>query len=274
VPQPVPPYPGGQTMSDAHAALARLEAVLRGHASLAIAVSGGVDSMTLAHVAARTIDVTVVHAVSPAVPAEATQRVRDHARKSGWSLTETDAGEFADPRYVSNPIDRCYFCKSNLYDRIAGLTDRPIASGANLDDLGDFRPGLTAARERRVVHPLIEAAIDKASVRQIASLLGLDDLCELPAQPCLASRVETGIAISADDLAFAGDMERALRKLAPEMINVRCRIMRNGVVVEVDDPAGPSRAGIEEYARRTAERAGRGFAGVLPYRRGSAFVAS
>lgn len=260
-------------MTDAVTALARLEAVLRGYARLAVAVSGGVDSMTLAHVAARTIDTTMVHAVSPAVPAEATKRVRDHARRTGWPLTETDAGEFSDPRYIGNPINRCYFCKSNLYDRIAGLTERTIASGANLDDLGDFRPGLTAARERRVVHPLVEAGIDKVSVRAIASLLGLDDLYELPAQPCLASRIETGIAISADDLAFVGAMERAVRRLAPHMKNIRCRIMRNGVVVEIDNPAGPLRAKIEAYARRTADEAGRGFAGVLPYRRGAAFVA-
>lgn len=260
-------------MTDATPALARLESVLRGHGRVAVAVSGGVDSMTLAHVAARAIDATMVHAVSPAVPAQATHRVRDHARREGWRLTETDAGEFADPRYVANPLDRCYFCKSNLYDRIAGLTERTIASGANLDDLGDFRPGLVAARERRVVHPLVEAGIDKATVRAIAGLLGLGDLSELPAQPCLASRIETGIAISADDLAFVGEIENAVRRLAPRMENVRCRIMRDGVVVEIDDPAGSLVAAIESHARQAVAQAGRRFAGVRPYRRGSAFVA-
>jgi hypothetical protein len=92
--------------------------------------------------------VMMVHAASPAVPAEATARVRDHAARAGWNLVVTDAGEFADPRYRANPVDRCYFCKSNLYDRIRGLTDAAIASGANLDDLDDYRPGLIAAKQR------------------------------------------------------------------------------------------------------------------------------
>ena len=77
--------------------------------------------------------------------------MRAHAWRHGWALTEIDAGEFSDPRYLRNPLNRCYFCKSNLYDRIARLTDRSIASGANLDDLGDVRPGLLAAGERQPI---------------------------------------------------------------------------------------------------------------------------
>jgi uncharacterized protein len=259
-------------MPDAAALFSRLAAVLRGHGPLAVAVSGGVDSMTLAHVAARCIDVTMVHAVSPAVPQEATLRVRAHAARWGWRLTETDAGEFADPRYRANPIDRCYFCKSNLYGRIAGLTGRTIASGANLDDLGDFRPGLVAARERRVVHPLIEAEIDKPGVRALASHLGLAGLAELPAQPCLSSRIETGIAIAAGDLAFVGRMEAALRALAPGGGDLRCRILRQGVVIEVDDPDDPAIADLRRHAEAETAASGRIFAGIRRYRRGAAFV--
>lgn len=253
-------------------ALARLQSVLRGHERLAIAVSGGVDSMTLAHVAHGQIDALMVHAVSPAVPAEATARVRDHAARAGWRLTLADAGEFADARYLTNPINRCYFCKSNLYDRIAGLTDRRIASGANLDDLGDYRPGLIAARERRVVHPLIEAGIDKATLRAIAAGLGLADLSDLPAQPCLASRVETGIAITPADMEFVEGVERGLRRVAPHLANLRCRILRAGVAVEVDDLADPALPRIREHASAACAQAGRVFAGVRPYRRGAAFV--
>jgi uncharacterized protein len=259
-------------MIDANAAIQRLQSVLRGHGPMAIAVSGGVDSMTLAHVAVGCIDVTVMHAISSAVPAQATARVRDHARRFDWALIETDAGEFADPRYVANPVNRCYFCKSNLYDRIGGLTDGLIASGANLDDLGDFRPGLIAARERRVIHPLIEAEIDKATVRAIAASLGLNDLSDLPAQPCLASRVETGIAISAVDLAFVGAMESALRDLAPQLVDVRCRILHRGVVVEIDDLSHPALPTLRAHASRACETTGRVFSGVQSYRRGAAFV--
>jgi uncharacterized protein len=158
-----------------------LSTVLGGYPRLAIAVSGGVDSMTLAHAAHRRLPaVTMVHAVSPAVPAHATARVRAHAERAGWRLIVTGAGEFDDPRYRENAVDRCYFCKTNLYARIAAVTDGPIASGANLDDLSDYRPGLTAAAEHGVVHPYILAGMDKAAVRALARDSGLDDLAELP----------------------------------------------------------------------------------------------
>lgn len=259
-------------MTEIKAALSRLEAVLRHHAPLAVAVSGGVDSMTLAHVAARSIDVVMVHAVSPAVPAAATRRVRAHAARAGWTLHETDAGEFSDTQYLTNPINRCYFCKNNLYARIAALTDRNIASGANLDDLGDFRPGLIAADEHRVIHPLIEAKIDKQTLRVIAAQLGLVDLSELPSQPCLASRVETGIAISADDMSFVEGMEVALHQMAPHLTTLRCRILKRGVVVEIDSLSDPALPHIRSYAAAACTKDGRHFADVLPYRRGAAFV--
>src|SRR3954471_25073983 len=177
----------------------RLIDALDRHPELVIAVSGGVDSMTLAYIAHRfsRSAVSMLHAVSPAVPPHATARVRSHAERWGWALTVTDAGEFEDPRYRANPADRCYFCKSNLYDLVRSVYQGTVASGTNLDDLGDYRPGLKAASQRVVVLPFVEAEIDKATVRDIAHRHGLDDLAELPAQPCLSSRVETGIAIDA-----------------------------------------------------------------------------
>ncbi|SDX05547.1 adenine nucleotide alpha hydrolase [Roseicitreum antarcticum] len=259
-------------MNEIKAALDRLETVLYRHAPLAVAVSGGVDSMTLAHVAARNVDVVMVHAVSPAVPTAATRRVRAHAAHAGWTLLETDAGEFADEQYLNNPINRCYFCKNNLYARIAGLTERNIASGANLDDLQDFRPGLIAADEHRVIHPLVEAGIDKKTLRAIAAHLGLNDLSDLPAQPCLASRVETGIAISADDMTFVDAMEVALHKMAPYLTTLRCRILKRGVVIEIDSLNDPALPAIRTYTAAACAKDGRHFAGVLPYRRGAAFV--
>lgn len=257
----------------AREAQARLVAALDRHADLVIAVSGGVDSMTLAFVAHRFSGgrVSMLHAVSPAVPPHATARVRAHAGREGWDLAVADAGEFADPRYRANPVDRCFFCKSNLYDRIRSVTQATVASGTNLDDLGDFRPGLKAASQRGVVHPFVEAGIDKATVRALARLHGLDDLAELPAQPCLSSRVETGIAIDADDLGFIDQVETAVQALVPAGSSVRCRITHAGVALELDDPeAAGETAGrlVSELCART----GRAFGGVRPYRRGSAFL--
>jgi uncharacterized protein len=247
-----------------------LEAILADLPNLAIAVSGGVDSMTLAHAAHRagSSGLQVVHALSPAVPAEATVRVRDHATRFGWRLTEVDAGEFSDPEYRANPVNRCYFCKTNLYTRIAHVIEGPIASGANLDDLGDYRPGLIAATEHRVRHPFVEAGMDKAAVRALARGFDLADISELPAQPCLSSRVETGIAISARDLAFVARMERALAPHVPQETDLRCRVTHGGIVVEAPEPDDAMRQIADELC--AGER--RHFLGFRPYRRGAAFL--
>jgi uncharacterized protein len=257
------------------AALARLVAVVDRFDRLAIAVSGGVDSMTLAHVAHRLsrTEATMYHAHGPAVPKSAGERVASHAQRNGWKLVTIDAGETADARYRANPIDRCYYCKTNLYARIRSLVDDPIASGTNVDDLSDFRPGLRAAKERDVVHPYVEAGIDKATVYAIAARLGLEDLERLPAQPCLSSRVETGIAIDESDLAFIDAVETRLAdRLGRERV-LRCRVTRAGVVIELAE-AGDER--IATIARDIAADACRAtkrtFAGVRAYVRGAAFV--
>lgn len=257
--------------TDVAAMTDRLAVVLQGHGPLAIAVSGGVDSMTLAHIAHRLVDTEIVHAMSPAVPPEATDRVMAYAQRLGWKLVTTRAREFADPAYLANPVNRCFFCKANLYDRIAELTDRRIASGANLDDLGDYRPGLLAAAERRVVHPLVEAGIAKAGVRALAVAAGLDDLAELPAQPCLSSRVETGIAIDARDLAFIDEVERSVRAVVGAAHDVRCRITREGVVLELGEAAA-HRATAVSVARQLCLDSGRRWSAARAYKRGSAFV--
>jgi uncharacterized protein len=242
-----------------------------------IAVSGGVDSLTLAAAAARVSDdVMVAHAVSPAVPAEATARVQRLAREFNWNLALIDAHEFQDPRYRANPVNRCFFCKSNLYGRIRAHTQRQILSGANLDDLGDYRPGLEAARRYEVRHPFVEARIDKRTVRAIARQLGLPDIADLPASPCLSSRVETGIRIESAALEFIHDVERVVAAdLNPA--TVRCRIRANGVVIELD-AAAFDELSEDRRARLTAMIAHHGSRPAAlpisfePYRMGSAFL--
>jgi uncharacterized protein len=258
----------------------RLEAIIDGFGPIAVAVSGGVDSMTLAVLAHRRRGgdgAMMVHAVSPAVPPAATARVRDWAGREGWSLTVLDAGEFADPRYRENPVNRCYFCKTNLYGAIAGRIDRPIASGANLDDLGEYRPGLDAAREHGVRHPYVEAGIGKAAVRALARDLGLGDLAELPSSPCLSSRVETLIPIEPETLRAIDAVERLVAgRLRPQ--TVRCRIRAAGVVVELDGHSLAGLAGGDAAALEASIRAllpagaATGPLAFAPYRVGSAFV--
>ncbi|MEK0085829.1 adenine nucleotide alpha hydrolase [Benzoatithermus flavus] len=255
-------------------ALDRLVAVLDRHGSLALAVSGGQDSMTLAHVAHRfaATKPTLFHAVSPAVPASARERLERHAAAHAWNLVLLDAGELGDPRYVANPLNRCYFCKSNLYERIRAATDAVIASGTNTDDLGDFRPGLEAAAERGVVHPYVEAGIGKAGITGLARALGLDDLAALPAQPCLASRIETGLAVTEEDLRFIGAIEAELAGLLGPSAVLRCRVTHDGAVIELGSSLLDRSPEVAARAAAACAVAGRRFLGVRPYRRGSAFL--
>ena len=255
--------------------LVRLVAALDRHERLAIAVSGGVDSMTLAHVACRhsRAAITIFHATGPAVPAAAGKRVAAHAGRYGWPLVLLDAGEQNDLRYRANPVDRCYYCKSNLYTRVRDATTDVIATGTNRDDLADFRPGLRAAAERDVVHPYVEAGIAKTDIYALAARLGLNDLERLPAQPCLASRVETGIALSATDLAFIDVVETRLASVFGREAVVRCRVTHAGIVIELAatfDPAAFDRA--REIGTDACVREGRVFAGVRPYAKGAAFL--
>jgi uncharacterized protein len=257
----------------------RLARLLEALGEATVAVSGGVDSMTLASFAHRTLgrdSARMVHAVSPAVPRAATARVKARGAEEGWRLELADAGEFADERYRANPVNRCYFCKSNLYGLLAAMPGDAVLSGANCDDLGDYRPGLRAAAENAVRHPYIEAEFAKTDVRALARALDLPELAALPSSPCLSSRVETGLRIEPAALALIDDMEEWLKDiLAPR--TVRCRLRKQGVVIELDEE---SIAGLspDRRARLIAEMRARrpdmdgGEIEIVAYRRGSAFV--
>ncbi|POY04837.1 ATPase [Mycobacterium kansasii] len=216
--------------------LTRLDRVLRDIPTRIVACSGGVDSLLLATVAHRAApqSTTVAHAVTPAVPAAATARVVAHAEAEGWTLQLVRSKEFDDERYLSNPRNRCYFCKSHLYTAIRELPTcdgATMLSGANFDDLGEYRPGLIAAEENHVRHPYVEAGLGKEDIRSVARTLALD-FADLPASPCLASRLYTDTAVTPSRLRSIEIGEDLLRMLTGIDV-VRCRLREDVVLIEV-----------------------------------------
>jgi len=216
--------------------LIQLQSVLRQLKRVTVAVSGGVDSMTLAFIAHKTLadKAIMIHAVSPAVPPADTQRIQDYAQKYGWELKCVQSGEMEDSTYRENPVNRCYFCKKCLYNTLTAFNHGQVISGTNLDDLSDYRPGLIAAKENDIRHPFVEVNIDKQTIRAIASHYGLQDIATLPASPCLASRIETGIFIIPSQLDLINRVETKIRR---EIVaeNIRCRLQSQKIVIEVDE---------------------------------------
>jgi uncharacterized protein len=258
---------------------AALESVLSSMRQVAVAVSGGVDSLTLSAFAHRLLgeDCEMYHAVSPAVPAEATQRTRAIAAREGWMLHIIDAGEFDSADYLRNPVNRCFFCKTSLYGAIKPHTSAQMVSGTNTDDLGEYRPGLLAAKEHGVRHPFVEAGMSKQQVRALARRLGLGEVAELPAAPCLSSRIETGIAIDPGILARVHQTEQLVAK-ALQPNTVRCRVRGGGVVIELDQASLSAlgerpRAELTAHVRSLFRDVGLDTpVSFEPYRVGSAFL--
>jgi uncharacterized protein len=251
-----------------------LQRILTSLGPIAIAVSGGIDSLTLATAAHRfSRGVTMHHAISPAVPAEATARTRAEAKRQGWTLDIFDAGEFSQAGYLKNPVNRCFFCKTSLYGAISARTPLPIASGTNTDDLADYRPGLDAAKNHDVRHPFVDAAIGKAAIRRIAAALGLGALADLASSPCLSSRIETGLPIQPPILAMVHQAESLVAaSLRPG--TVRCRVRRTGFVIELDEPTlnRLSPATAENLAEKIAALGVARKISFAAYRTGSAFL--
>ncbi len=204
----------------------RLKKILQQYESLIIAYSGGLDSAFLLKVAHDVLGdrVLAVMADSPSVPQRELREAKDFAQKIGAAMQIINTDEINDENYAKNPADRCYFCKSELYHKIFAIAKekniRYIANGTNVDDLGDYRPGLEAADENKVQSPLRDAGLTKNDIRELARRLQLD-IWDKPASPCLASRIPYGQPVTAQKLAQVEQAEDYLRSFGIRELRVR-----------------------------------------------------
>ena len=213
-----------------------LVAWLRAHGAVLLGFSGGVDSAYLASVAVEALGMDGVLAVigrSASYPAEQWRMARAVADQCGVRVLELDTHELEDPRYAANPSDRCFFCKAELWSRLAPLAAERgmlVIDGTNADDLADWRPGARAAAEAGVRSPLAELGFAKAEIRERSAARGLPT-AHVPSAPCLASRLPYGTPVTAARLAQVERAEAALRLLG---VTGDLRVRHHGALARVE----------------------------------------
>lgn len=217
----------------------RLLALIGSFGRCAVAYSGGVDSAVVCQAAHRVlgVDAVAVTATSASLAAGELEAAQALAQSIGIRHEILRTAELANPLYVSNAPDRCFHCKTELYTElqafVANWGEAVIANGANADDAGDHRPGMTAAARHSVRSPLLECHISKREVRALAAAWRLS-VWDKPASPCLASRIAYGEEVTPERLRAIDEAEKKLRDLG--LLQVRVRYHR-GDLARIEVPA-------------------------------------
>lgn len=193
-----------------------LRTLMRSYGKVLVAYSGGVDSAYLGLIANQELgrDAVCVLGVSPSVSKFQKNEARSIADEFGFNFREIESHEMENPDYRANPTNRCYFCKSELYDKLRNFAARleieHIVDGTNADDVGDHRPGRTAAVEREVSSPLVDVGLTKNEIRSLSKLHGMRGW-DKPSSPCLSSRIAYGVPVTIERLSQVERAEEFLR---------------------------------------------------------------
>lgn len=243
---------------------ARAEAAMRAlaeHERVGIAYSGGVDSATLAALAVRALGpdrVVALLGVSPSLARRERRTAHEVAEAIGVRVREIETHEGERPEYIANNVDRCFFCKDELFTRIENevideLHLDAVAYGENADDAKrPDRPGASAATDHAVLRPLASAGLTKSDVREIARALGVP-VAEKPAAPCLASRIPHGEEVTPEKLRQVEDLEDMVFDLGFS----DCRVRHHGRIARIEVPQGELARAVEPEIRAALVNAGK-----------------
>lgn len=206
--------------------LTRLKYILKDMGSVLVAFSGGVDSTFLATISKDVLGShsVAVTAYSPSMTQDDLEETKSLAKNLGLKHMIIETDELSNPEYIANGLRRCYFCKVELYTKLmpiaTELTLSYVISGTNIDDLGDYRPGMKAGQEYGVRNPMVEAGLTKSDIRQLSKERSLPTW-DKPAQPCLSSRIPYGTPVSIESLTRIGKAESLLRDAGLKEFRVR-----------------------------------------------------